>query len=140
MFLKYLSDYNYEERYWSFVFRFETLVGGIVVEAGKRVGDYTDEQASEFFREAFARVLDVDSGITPPDFWRNVEAPSLEWFSRYLNRELPYIIREARRLAADPNSQSGDSFDRSKAKRLAHESDSFRDFLLGDMPKPDNRD
>ena len=133
MFLTYLSGYDYEERYWAFVFRFETLVGGVVAEAGKRIGSYTDEQASEFFREAFARLLNVNSGITPPGWWQNVDAPPFPWYERYMERELPYMICEARRRAATSDSElQEDCFDRGKARQLAHESASFQKFLLGE--------
>ena len=133
MFLTYLSGYDYEERYWAFVFRFETLVGGVVAEASKRIGSYTDEQALEFFFEAFARLLNVNSGITPPGWWQDVDAPSYMWFERYMEREAPYMIREARRRAEVSDSElQDDCFDRKKARQLAHKNASFQKFLLGD--------
>ena len=141
MFLTYLSGYDYEERYWAFVFRFETLVGGVVAEASKRIESFTDEQASEFFYEAFARLLNVNYGITPPGWWQNVDAPSYTWFERYMEREAPYMIREARRRAATSDSELlDDCFDRKKARQLAHESASFQKFLLGDNPDFNSND
>ncbi len=98
MFLKYLSDYAYEERYWRFLFRFETVVSGVVKEASKRDDLADDDKSSAFFRAVFAKLLDVDSRLIPPNWWENVDVPSILWFERYLVREIPTMTSEAQRI------------------------------------------
>ena len=88
MFLKYLSDHDVEERYWPFIFRFETLAAGVVWEASGKIGSMTDEQAREFFSSVYAGALDENSGLTPPGWWSKVEPPPYGWFCEYIEREL----------------------------------------------------
>lgn len=137
MFLKYLSDQDCEERYWPFVFRFETIVAGVVSEVAKRIDSLTNEQARAFFENVFAATLDERSNVAPPGWWSLVEPPPYRWFQEYLNRELPFMISEAKRqscelketLAETGKDNSFDVFDRSKIHRCSHASPSFRDFL-----------
>ena len=150
MFLKYLSDRDYEERFWPFLLRFETLAAGVVREASRRLGSATDADARAFFEAAFARCLDVGAGVVPADYWARVALPSVAWYRAYLDGELPKMIAEARRLAAEEaakSTQSGnleaqtandaDPVDRAKIRRLAHQSATFQTFLLGAAPQPD---
>jgi len=149
MFLKYLSDRDYEERFWPFLLRFETLAAGVVREASRRLGSATDADARAFFEAAFARCLDVGAGVVPVDYWARVELPSVAWYRRYLDAETPKMIAEARRLAAEeaakssqsanPEAQTADAdpVDRAKIRRLAHQSATFQTFLLGAAPQPD---
>ncbi|MBQ5790472.1 MAG: hypothetical protein IIW01_09295, partial [Thermoguttaceae bacterium] len=65
MFLKYLPDRDYEERFWPFLLRFETLAAGVVREASRRLGSATNADARAFFEAAFARCLDVGAGLVP---------------------------------------------------------------------------
>lgn len=137
MFLKYLSDHDVEERYWPFIFRFETLAAGVVWEASGKIGSMTDEQAREFFSSVYAGALDENSGLTPPGWWSKVEPPPYGWFCEYIERELPFMIKEARRLVeerknatqTDEERKNTDSFDRVKVRRCAHSSPVFRSFL-----------
>lgn len=137
MFLKYLSDQECDKRYWPFVFRFETLVSGVVMEASRRIDGCDDEQAKNFFFNVFASALDENSGVTPPGWWLKIEPPPYQWYREYIEREAPYMVREARRLAqerlTDPQKLDEESkqdfFDREKIHHCAHVSDVFRDFL-----------
>ena len=137
MFLKYLSDQECEERYWSFVFRFETIVAGVVVEVAKRIDSLSTEQALTFFENVFAAALDEKSGIASSTWWSLVEPPTYQWFREYLDRELPFMLAESRRLSFESKKTSDETkkenpleaFDRSKIHRCAHASPSFRDFL-----------
>lgn len=139
MFLKYLPDRDYEERFWPFLLRFETLAAGVVREASRRLGSATDADARAFFEAAFARCLDVGAGVVPLDYWARVELPSVAWYRAYLDAELPEMIAEARRLASSEESQTADAdpVDRAKIRRLAHQSAIFQTFLLGAAPQPD---
>ena len=131
MFLKYLSGYEYEERYWRFLFRFETVVSGVVKEASKRDDLADADKSSAFFRAVFAKLLDVDSGLIPPNWWENVDVPPILWFERYLVREIPTMTREARRIKEQgADASEDDPFDREKIRRLAHRSLTFRKFLF----------
>ena len=136
MFLKYLPDRDYEERFWPFLLRFETLAAGVVREASRRLGSATDADARAFFEAAFARCLDVGAGVVPLDYWARVELPSVAWYRAYLDAELPEMIAEARRLATEETADA-DPVDRAKIRRLAHESAIFQTFLLGAAPQPD---
>ena len=150
MFLKYLSDSDYEERFWPFLLRFETLAAGVVREASRRLGSATDADARAFFEAAFARCLDVGAGVVPADYWARVELPSVAWYRRYLDAETPKMIAEARRLAveetakstqsANPEAQTADAdpVDRAKIRRLAHQSATFQTFLLGAAPSDES--
>ncbi len=137
MFVTYLSNQNCEERYWPFVFRFETIVAGVVTEVAKRIVAFTDEQAQLFFQNAFAAALDDNSNVLPPGWWSRVESPPYLWFQKYLERELPFMIAESRRLADESlpeterigENQTSHVFDQSKIRHCAHVSPSFRDFL-----------
>ncbi len=137
MFLKYLSDQDCEERYWPFVFRFETIVAGAVAEAAKRIDSLSTEQASAFFENVFAAVLDEKSNIAPSGWWSCSESPPYRWFRKYLDRELPFMLAESRRLSLESRKSTDetrkenplDAFDQSKIHHCAHASSSFRDFL-----------
>ena len=137
MFLKYLSDRDYEERFWPFLLRFETLIAGVVREASRRLDSATDADARAFFEAAFARCLDVGAGVVPVDYWARVELPSVAWYRRYLDAETPRMIAEARRLASSEEAADADPVDRAKIRRLAHQSATFQTFLLGAAPQPD---
>lgn len=142
MFLKYLSDRDYEERFWPFLLRFETLAAGVVREASRRLGSATDADVRAFLEAAFARCLDVGAGVVPADYWARVETPSVAWYRRYLDAETPSMIAEARRLASEGSANSAptddaDPVDRAKIRRLAHQSATFQTFLLGSAPTPE---
>ncbi|MBR5242987.1 MAG: hypothetical protein IKW13_02015, partial [Thermoguttaceae bacterium] len=130
------SDRDYEERFWPFLLRFETLIAGVVREASRRLGSATDADARAFFEAAFARCLDVGAGVVPLDYWARVELPSVAWYRAYLDAELPEMIAEARRLATE-EIVDADPVDRVKIRRLAHQSATFQTFLLGAAPQPD---
>lgn len=134
MFLNYLSDRDYEEKYWSFIFRFETLIQGITFEIAKRANLLNDEQIADCFTTAFSRIFDVSSGCVPPDWWDGLEAPSMDWFLQYSAVELPYMVKETKRLASlkqlDSELSEGSQIDKEKVKRYAHISKPFQDFLM----------
>lgn len=134
MFLTYLSNFDYEEPYWAFVLRFETLAHGVIVAASPQSPGISDSDIYSYLRDLFTKTLDKGSGVVPSDWWNNIEIPSADWLERYLNRELPFMVKQLKRLSDKTdahNSKPNDQyFYREKIKRLAHGSLEFQRYLL----------
>ena len=108
MFLRYPSDHDYEEKFWPFVFRLETVLAGIVQEGAPRIADLDDEAGYMFLFNALGNCLNTQNGLLPPNWWPT-PAPSIEWFDDYLKREWEPIRKEARRIVSERQKESNDS-------------------------------
>lgn len=144
MFLRYLSDHDYEEEFWPFVFRLETVLAGIVREGGAKIAGMTPDDAYMFLFDSLGSALDPQNGLLPSGWWPE-PIPPIEWFDDYLRRETDFILAEAERAAAiaakkggngaetdsDAPPETADSvFDKRKVRECAHRNDAFRRFIL----------
>ncbi len=139
MFLTYLSNFEYEEKYWPFIFRFETLIQGVVVEAARSISTKPDPEIAQYLIQVFSQVLDPKNKLVPPDWWKDLTLPDSIWTRQFFDREIPLIVRQIRQIAKEHNtstssnkSATNDEFiDRNKIKERAHQSAVFRTYLLG---------
>lgn len=123
MFLRFLSNYDYEDEFSYFIFRMETLLAAFVVEASKHIDHLTDEQAKNYFENCFAQCFDQNNE-TLNNFW-TPPFPSIEWFWNYFDRELPFMIREAKRLAQEKQIPQTPDFDKKKVREYARLNPTF---------------
>lgn len=139
MFLTYLSNFEYEEKYWPFIFRFETLIQGVVVEATRSISTKPDPEIAQYLIQVFSQVLDPKNKLVPTDWWKDLTLPDSIWTRQFFDREIPLIVRQIRQIAKEHNtstssnkSATNDEFiDRNKIKERAHQSTVFRTYLLG---------
>ena len=166
MFLRSLSDHDYEEEYWPFVFRLETVLAGILKEGGERLAEMNPDDAYMFLFDSLGNALDPQNGLLPPNWWPE-PIPSIEWFDDYLRREVDFIVAEAKKRAAAKSPSAADGkdsdggtdkssddaasdfekavdtaakiFDKRKVRDYAHRSETFRRFILP-YADPDDSD
>lgn len=145
MFLTWLSERDYEARFWPFLLRFETTAAGFVAAARDRFSaDATDDELRDFLERCVAKCFDVESGVVPATWWDGTQIPSYRWFREYFAAETPFAVAEIRRRiakkteknaatqdAAPADAQTFDDYiDREKVRNLARKSDAFREYLL----------
>ena len=137
MFLKYLSDREFDEEYWPFIFRLETVLSGIVKEAAERLSSGTPEESIALLFDALGAALDRRHSPLPEGWWPE-PIPSMEWFDDYLHDEFDAIRTEAKRLSevtkakeSAANGEREDPFDRRRIHDCAHRSERFRAFIVG---------
>ena len=133
MFLRYLSDTEYEERFWPFVFRLESVLAGIVQGSARRIVSLSPDERYDFLFDALGACLNTQNGTRPEGWWPE-PTPSIEWFDGYLRHEYDFIVHEALRLAplsdAERREQAESAFDKKKVRERAHLSEAFKKFLL----------
>ena len=111
MFLRYLSDFDYEPDYWPFVLRMETLIDGFVKEAARHVEKLTEEQARNYFENCFAVCFSTDPKLLAENWWGD-KIPPIDWFWSFFDQEFPYMLKESQRRARLPhNGEHDDAHD-----------------------------
>lgn len=128
MFLRVLSGREYEEEYWPFVLRLETLAAGIIIEAAKHIDQLDEGQARHYFENAFAACFKTSMEAYGESWWGE-SIPSIDWFWNYFDQEYPSMLQESQRIAREKIEKPVPDFDRLKIRELAHHSESFHHFL-----------
>lgn len=125
MFLRYLSEFDYEPCYWSFVLRMETVIDGFVKEAARHIDNLSQEQARNYFENCFAVCFRTDPHLLAENWWGD-KIPPIDWFWDFFDREFPFMLQEARQRAnrtLDSQSRENQETDSSTTCSCGHHHD-----------------
>ncbi|MDO5308950.1 MAG: hypothetical protein Q4G03_05600 [Planctomycetia bacterium] len=133
MFLEFLSQKEYDQNYWPFLLKFETMLSGIVAQLVKDASSADDQTLLDKLYNAVTVALNVNAGVVAPQWWDGVQLPTIAWFRDYFDHETPYIVLEIKRRAKLRQCVDDQKYIKQKALQLAHKSTILQDFIINNL-------